>query len=62
MTKIRAAFLLLFLLLSLSLLRAQTGKPVIYDPGADARAEISKMVEAAHAGGKHVLLQVGGNW
>jgi thioredoxin-related protein len=34
----------------------------IYNPKADAKAEIEKVVAQAKKEGKHVLLQVGGNW
>lgn len=54
--------LLLFLLLSgfNSLLSAQNAK--IYNPNADAAAEIRQAVSQAAREGKHVFLQVGGNW
>lgn len=53
---------LLFLLLSgfNSLLSAQNAK--IYNPNADAAAEIRQAVSQAAREGKHVFLQVGGNW
>ncbi|HBB92147.1 MAG: hypothetical protein A2X22_01080 [Bacteroidetes bacterium GWF2_49_14] len=34
----------------------------IYNPEANAKEEITKAVEKAKAEGKHVLIQVGGNW
>jgi thiol:disulfide interchange protein len=34
----------------------------IYNPEADAKAEIGKAVDQARAEGKHVFVQVGGNW
>ena len=37
-------------------------KPKIYHPEADAKAEIKAATEKAAKEGKHVLLQVGGNW
>ena len=54
--------LLLFLVLSglSSLVTAQDVK--IYNPGADAAAEIREAVSRAEREGKHVFLQVGGNW
>lgn len=53
---------LLFLLLSgfNSLLSAQNAK--LYNPNADAAAEIRQAVSQAGREGKHVFLQVGGNW
>lgn len=37
-------------------------KPHIYNPEADAKAEIKTAVKQANAGHKNVLLQIGGNW
>ncbi len=34
----------------------------IYKPEADAKAEVNAAVAKAAAGGKHVFLQIGGNW
>lgn len=34
----------------------------IYNPNADARADISAAVAKAKKSGKHVFLQIGGNW
>ena len=34
----------------------------IYDPMADANKQISEAVKKAQSEGKHVFLQVGGNW
>jgi len=34
----------------------------IYNPKADAKAEIQKAVTKASTEGKHVLIQIGGNW
>src|SRR5690606_17552265 len=34
----------------------------IYHPEADAKAEIAQAVAKAKASGKHVFLQLGGNW
>ena len=41
---------------------AQTEPVQIYNPEADARADISAAVKQAKAENKHVLLQIGGNW
>ncbi|NUQ80516.1 MAG: thioredoxin family protein [Bacteroidetes bacterium] len=55
--------LLIILLGFLSLpLAAQQTKPTIYNPAADAKAEIALAVSQAKASGKHVFIQVGGNW
>ncbi len=37
-------------------------KVEVYDTKADAMADISKAVEKASQTGKHVFLQIGGNW
>ncbi|MDN3582307.1 thioredoxin family protein [Mucilaginibacter flavus] len=37
-------------------------KPHLYNPSADAKAEISAAVKQASAQHKNVLLQIGGNW
>lgn len=52
----------LFLIFSVlsSLVSAQDLK--VYKPGADAAAEISEAVSKAGREGKHVFLQIGGNW
>lgn len=34
----------------------------LYDPAADAKSDIAKVVEIANKEGKHVFLQLGGNW
>ncbi len=41
---------------------AQTASPKIYNPNADAKADIAQAVKQAKAEGKNVLLQIGGNW
>jgi len=53
--------LLAFFLSTFFIATAQ--QPVkIYNPSADAKHEIALAVERASASGKHVFLQVGGNW
>ena len=37
-------------------------KEKLYDPSDDAKVEIAKAVKRAEIEGKHVLLQIGGNW
>ncbi|PCH71768.1 MAG: thioredoxin family protein [Bacteroidales bacterium] len=51
---ILASLLLVFSLISLA------QKP--YDPSLNAKQEIAKAITKAKKEGKHVLLQVGGNW
>jgi len=58
--KLNIALTLIIGLLSLSLSAQQAVK--IYNPEADAKAEVAAAVVKAAAEGKHVFLQVGGNW
>jgi len=44
------------------ILFAQDAEVKIYNPGADAKADIAAAVKQAKAENKNVLLQVGGNW
>jgi len=53
---------LLLLLFSSSMLYAQPTSPRLYNPQADARAEIDSALTIAKAENKHLLLQIGGNW
>jgi uncharacterized protein YyaL (SSP411 family) len=50
------------LLIATPLLFSQTKEIKIYNPEADARADIKEAVAMAKAENKHVLLQIGGNW
>ena len=34
----------------------------LYDPAADAEADVADAIRQAGSSGKHVLLQIGGNW
>jgi len=52
---------LAFISLSLGL-NAQNKESKLYNPEADAKADINAAVSKANAEGKHVLLQIGGNW
>ena len=40
----------------------ETAKPKLYNPAADAKADIEAAVQKAAKEGKHVLVQAGGNW
>ena len=53
--------LILFLVATL-FIQAQDQKPKLYNIDADARLEISRSVQQAKEEGKHVFIQVGGNW
>ena len=57
-----AILLLLVLLMAALDIHAQGEQRALYDPSLDGNAEITKLVKMADANGKHVLLQVGGNW
>jgi len=54
----------LFLVLSffLTSLAAQTSEVKLYTPKADAKADIETAIVKANTEGKHVLIQIGGNW
>ena len=43
-------------------LNAQTSEVKLYNPEADAKTDIQNIVTKANDEGKHVLLQIGGNW
>jgi len=53
---------LAILLVSATFLFAQEEGIHIYNPDADAKANIAAAVERAKAENKNVLLQIGGNW
>ena len=53
------SLLLSFFVISLF---AQTSEVKLYNPKADAKTDIEKTVAKANNEGKHVLLQIGGNW
>ncbi|MGA0555312.1 thioredoxin family protein [Larkinella sp. VNQ87] len=54
--------LLLLTTLTSATFAQQTAKPTIYNPKADAQQDIRNAVAKAGREGKHVLLQIGGNW
>jgi hypothetical protein len=58
----KSVILWLALLFAGFMASAQDAKPGLYDPSLDGSVELKKMVARASADGKHVLLQVGGNW
>jgi len=53
---------LIILLAVVSTLHAQEQKNKVYNPQADAKRQISDAVAKAKKEGKHVFLQIGGNW
>lgn len=54
----------IILLVSVSFVHAQARPDLehIYNPGADAVADLAKIKEQAAREGKHIFLQIGGNW
>lgn len=53
---------LFFLALVFSLQAAASDSTKLYNPYANAEQDIAKLLQKAKTEGKHVLLQVGGNW
>lgn len=41
---------------------ASTQVKKVYNPAADAKADVNNAIRLAQAEGKHVFLQIGGNW
>lgn len=62
MKRIALTFFCCFVLGNFFAQEKATEKPKIYHPEADAKADIKAAVEKAAKEGKHVMLQVGGNW
>jgi thiol:disulfide interchange protein len=58
----RLSFFLSLFLLPLFAVLAQQPAIQLYNPDADAKAEIVAAVSKAASEGKHVFLQIGGNW
>ena len=54
--------ILLLSIISISSIIAQTENPKLYNPESDAKSDIAEAVSKANAEGKHMLLQIGGNW
>ncbi len=55
--------LALLLLFSAAIAQAQDkNAKKLYNPEADAKADIAKALKEAKKDGKHVVLQIGGNW
>lgn len=54
--------LLIVLCLTGLTVNAQDKKVNLYNPDADAKADIAKAVKKAKAEGKYVMIQAGGNW
>jgi len=58
----RTLLIIGLLIITASFLTAQTEGVHIYNPDADAKADIAAALKQAQADNKHVLLQIGGNW
>ncbi len=59
----RKSILILSLIaVSFGLQAQEKEKPTLYNPDLDGMEQIDKAIEAASTSGKHVLVQVGGNW
>jgi thioredoxin-related protein len=56
----RISFLVIIMLLYIGAFAQQSVK--IYDPSADAKAGVAEALQLAKVDGKHVFLQIGGNW
>jgi thioredoxin-related protein len=61
MKTLQILFVVFFTLLAINL-SAQQAPVNIYNPAANAKADIQSAVKKAKAENKHVLIQVGGNW
>ena len=57
-------FLILVIILFVSQIfySQEAAKPKLYNPEADAKAELVEAIKEAKETGKHVFVQVGGNW
>ena len=62
MKRIIVGLFSLFVLGTACAQQAAAEKPKLYHPEADAKADIKTAIEKAAKEGKHVMLQVGGNW
>lgn len=56
------AFILLLFVFAGDMQAQDTTRPHLYHPEADAAADIKAATARAARSGKHVLLQIGGNW
>jgi thioredoxin-related protein len=63
MNKVASLFLFGFVLsLTVTAQPTQPEKVKLYNPAADAKADIQAAIAQADKEGKNVLLQIGGNW
>jgi len=59
---LRTYSVLIIVIFFFTSLKGQEDNPQIYNPNADAGVEIKVAASKAKAEGKHVILQIGGNW
>lgn len=57
----KKSLFIIFLMLTVVTVFSQE-KATVYNPNADAKADIKVAISKAKAESKHVLIQVGGNW
>jgi thioredoxin-related protein len=64
MKKLSLFILTMIMVTGIQTVQAQEVKETkkIYNPDANAKEEISKAIRTAKAEGKHVFVQIGGNW
>jgi uncharacterized protein YyaL (SSP411 family) len=55
-------FFMMLFIISLQQANAQEEKFTVYNPAADAISDVNEAVVRAKKEGKHVFLQIGGNW
>lgn len=58
----RSVFCSLLVLISMAVMSQDLAKFKLYKPAEDATAQIDAAVKKAKAEGKHVFIQIGGNW
>ncbi|SMO39860.1 thioredoxin family protein [Solitalea koreensis] len=57
----KSLLIIIMMLLIATVLRAQEA-PKVYNPAADAKADLKAAIAKAQKERKHVFLQIGGNW
>jgi thioredoxin-related protein len=62
MNKVKHTLVAFLLMTSASVFSQDLSKFNLYHPNENAKEEIAKSVKQAKASGKHVFIQIGGNW
>lgn len=62
MNKVKHTLVAFLLMTSASVFSQDLSKFNLYHPNDNAKEEIAKSVKQAKASGKHVFIQIGGNW